>query len=115
MQYAFSHRCQIEAPIETVAEGTQIAIRILVKAQGMERAVEAGLQVAEHRVDPSELRQLLGMSPFDDDRLMNAADLSHSKESGQAVGNHFTGFGQATWVQFAMAAKENVRTVASLT
>lgn len=31
MQYAFSHRCQIEMPIKTVAEGTQApAVRKVV-------------------------------------------------------------------------------------
>ena len=94
MQYPFSHRCQIEAPIETVAEGTQVAIGVLSEAKGMERPVEAGLQVAEHRVDPAKLGQLIGMSPFYDDWLMNAADFSHCTEAGQAVGNNFTTFGQ---------------------
>ena len=93
MPYPFRHRCQIESPIEPIAEGTQVAIRVLIKAEGMERAVEAGLQVAQHRVDPAKLGQLIGMSPFDDDWLMNAADFSHSTETGQAVRNHCTAFG----------------------
>jgi len=92
MQYPFSHRCQIESPIEPIAEGTQVAIRVLIKPEGMERAVEAGLQVAQHRVDPAKLGQLIGMSPFYDDWLMNAADFSHSTETGQAVRNHCTAF-----------------------
>ena len=93
MPYPFSHRCQIESPIEPIAEGSQVAIRVLIKPEGMERAVEAGLQVVEHRVDPAKLGQLIRMSPLHDDRLMNAADFSHSTETGQAVRNHFTAFG----------------------
>ena len=42
MQYPFSHRCQIE----TVDEGTLVAIGDLIEAKGMELSVEAGLQVA---------------------------------------------------------------------
>ena len=93
MPYPFRHRCQIEAPIEPIAEGTQVAIGVLSEAKGMERAVEAGLQAAEHRVDPAKLGQRIRMSPLHDDRLMNAADFSHSAETGQAVGNHFTALG----------------------
>lgn len=59
----------------------------------MDRGVKAGLQIAEHRVDPAKLGQLIGMSPLHDDRLMHAADFSHSTEAGQAVRNHFTAFG----------------------
>ena len=92
MPYPFSHRCQIESPIEPIAEGTQVAIRVLIKTEGMEHPVDAGLQVAEHRVDPAKLELLIWMSPLHDDRLMNAADFSHSTETGQAVGHHFTAF-----------------------
>ena len=46
MPYPFRHRCQIEALVETVAEGTQVAIGVLSEAKGMERPVDAGLQVA---------------------------------------------------------------------
>jgi hypothetical protein len=64
MQYAFSHSCQIETPIESVAEGTEVSIRVLIKAKGMERVFEAGLQVAEYHSDPAELSKSLECRPF---------------------------------------------------
>ena len=36
MPYPFRYRCQIEAPIETVAEVTLVAIGALIEAKGMD-------------------------------------------------------------------------------
>ena len=54
----------------------------------MEGAVEAGLEVAQQRVDPAELRQVAGVLPSSDDGLMAAARRSDGTEAGQAIGEH---------------------------
>ena len=90
MPYPFSHRCQIESPIEPIAEGTQVAIRVLIKPEGMERAVEAGLQVAEHRVDSAEFRQIIRVAATGDHAWMAATSRNHRAEAGQTIGEHRT-------------------------
>lgn len=64
MNHPLSHLSPLKAPVETVLEGTQVAVGVLFESQGVKRAAEAGFQVAEYRVDPAELRQLLGWRPF---------------------------------------------------
>ena len=54
----------------------------------MERAVEAGLEVAQQRVDPAELRQVAGVLPPGDDGLMAAARRGDGTEAGHAIGEH---------------------------
>ncbi len=54
----------------------------------MEGAVEAGVEVAQHRVDPAELRQVAGVLPTGDDGLMAASRRGHGTEAGQSIGEH---------------------------
>ncbi len=54
----------------------------------MEGAVEAGLEVAQQRVDPAELRQVAGVLPTSDDGLMAAARRGDGTEAGQAIREH---------------------------
>ena len=54
----------------------------------MEGAVEAGLEVAQQRVDPAELRQVAGVLPTGDDGMMAAACSGHHTEACQAIGEH---------------------------
>ena len=49
---------------------------------------EAGLQIAEHRVDPLEFRQILGLVATDNRRVVNAPCRGHRSEVGEAVGGH---------------------------
>jgi hypothetical protein len=66
------HRRQREASVEVEAVAAEVAPGVLVKVEGMEGAVEAGLEVAQQRVDPAELRQVAGVLPSSDDGLMAA-------------------------------------------
>ena len=61
---------------------------VLVKVEGMEGAVEAGLEVVQQRVDPAELRQVAGVLPTGDDGFMAAARSADGTEAGQAIGKH---------------------------
>ena len=47
---------QIEAPVEAVGESGKVVARVLAVLQRMECARQRRLQVAQHRVDPLELR-----------------------------------------------------------
>ena len=64
MNHSLGHLYQVEAPVEAIIEGTQLVISVLIKFQGMEGAAEAGFQVAQHRVDPTEFWQFIGWRPF---------------------------------------------------
>jgi len=64
MNHSLSHCCQVEAPVEAVIEGTQIAISILIEFQGMEGASEAGFQVAQYRLIQRNTGSSLGWRPF---------------------------------------------------
>ena len=55
---------------------------------------QAGLEIAEHGVDPLELGQVLGLSPADDGRLMHAACRGYRSEAGQPIGEHGAARGQ---------------------
>jgi hypothetical protein len=85
MNHTFGHCSQVKAPVEAVIEGTQVAIGVLIEFQGMEGAAEAGFQVAEHRVDPTEFWQFIGMASFHDHSLMQATDFCHGAEAGKSI------------------------------
>lgn len=53
-----------------------------------ERAVKAGLEVAEQGVDPAELRHVARVLPTGDDGLMAAARRGDGTEAGLAIGEH---------------------------
>ena len=52
---ALGHGSHGEAPVETEAVATEVAPGVLVEIEGVERATEAGLEVAEQGIDPAEL------------------------------------------------------------
>ena len=56
----------------------------------MEGSTEASLEVAEQRVDPAELRQLVGVLATSDDGLMAATSCDDGSEASQAIRDHCT-------------------------
>ena len=54
----------------------------------MERANEAGLEVAQKGVDPAELGQLDGVFAAGDACLVVAVGCGHGTEACQAIGEH---------------------------
>ena len=79
-----------KASVEAEAVTTQVAPGVLVEIKGVEGAAQAGLEIAEQGVDPTELGQIVGMLPAGDDRLVVAARRGHGTETGQAIGEHLT-------------------------
>lgn len=76
---------QIEAAIEAIGECGEVAVGMLGPGQRVERAVQRGLEIAEDRVDPLELRQFVRLAIPDHDGRMRAACRRHRREAGQAV------------------------------
>ena len=94
MQHSLGHCGEIESPIETVAECTQVTICIFVKPQSVECPAETGLQVAEHRTNPAKFSHLIRMPSIHDYGLMKATHFGHSTEASQPVAYHLTATGQ---------------------
>jgi hypothetical protein len=84
----FGHRRQREASVEAEAVAAELAPDVFVKVEGMEGAVEAGLEVAQQGVDLAELRQLAWVLPTGDDVLVAASRRGHGMEVGQAIREH---------------------------
>ena len=54
----------------------------------MASATETGFEVAQYRVDPTELWQILGFVATHDDGLVLVAGVGHPSKTSQPVGNH---------------------------
>ena len=76
---------QAEAPIETVFEFGQVALRIF-RLKRVIAAAKCGFQIPQHRIDPVKLgffhRRTTAAA---DDRLMSAACLCHRIKTSQTV------------------------------
>ncbi len=91
-------RSQIESAVESVGEGSQVMACVLVVLQRMKSTGQRGLQVAEHCVDPLELRQIAGLESADDQRQVATSSIGHRREAAQPIADHpgarlQTGFG----------------------
>ena len=76
---------QVEATIEAIAEGSEVVLGILAVLQGVEGAGQAGLEVAEHGVDPLELRQVTRLERADHHRHVHTAGIGDCGEAAQTV------------------------------
>ena len=59
----FIHRRHRKEPVEAEALAAEVAPGVLVNVECMEGAVQAGLEVAQQGVDPTELRQVVWVLP----------------------------------------------------
>ena len=94
-------RSQIEPTVEPIGEGGQVMACVLVVLQRMKSTGQRGLQVAEHCVDPLELRQIAGLESTDDKRHVATSSIGHRREAAQPIADHQgtrlqTGFGPIT-------------------
>lgn len=90
------HRRQREAPVETEAVPTEVKPGVLFTFKSVKAAAEGCLEVAQQRVDPAELRQVIGMPPAGDDGLMAAPCRGDRAEAGQTIREHGTVGNQAS-------------------
>src|SRR6516165_4166977 len=76
---------RVEAAVEPVGEAAEIVGRILGEVECLVGTVQGGLQVAEDRIDPVELRQLARLASAHNDPGMRAACLDNTGKARQAV------------------------------
>src|ERR1700759_2323920 len=76
---------QVEPPIEAVDEGAQIVRRVLAVLEGMMRARQRRLEIAEDGVDPLELGRLTRLAAAHDDGQVPATGVEHAGEAPQAI------------------------------
>ena len=67
----------------------------------MKGAAEAGLEVAQQRVQSAELRQVVGVLATGDNRLVVAVGCRHGSEAGQAIGEHLAAGHQMAFGPFS--------------
>src|SRR5438093_3510685 len=85
---ASEDRAQVEASIEQVLNLSEISMRVLLEAEGVIRAGQCGLQVAQDRVDGLERRVPCAGGPAAGDmRLVQDAGASDGGEAAQPVGH----------------------------
>jgi len=63
-------RTQIETSVEAISERSQIPSGVLLKVEGMVRARQTGLEIAENGVDPSKLGNVFRLAAGDNGRKM---------------------------------------------
>lgn len=93
-EHSRTRRAQIESAVEAVGKRGQVAVRILRELECMVAPAQAGLQIAEHGVDPLELGHVLRLAAADDGRSMRPAGGGHGTEAGQLIGEHGAARGQ---------------------
>jgi len=81
-------RPEVESAVESVGESREVLSAILSKGKRVVATRKAGLEIAQDRVDPLELWQVLGLSPGNDGRLMNAAGVGNGVEASQTIRQH---------------------------
>lgn len=84
----------METPIEAIREGGQIARALLGEVERVVRPAEAGLEIAQNGVDPTEFRHIFRLAGADDDSLVLTPRLRHSGKTGQTIGRHDAAGGQ---------------------
>ena len=76
---------QVEAPVEAVGEGAKIAAGVLAELEGLVRAADCGLQIAQDGVDPVELGHVARLALTDNDVGVGTAGVDHTGKAVQAV------------------------------
>lgn len=84
-QQALGQRLEIEPAIKPVGKSSQILLSILCKSKAVVAATQAGFEITQHRVDPLQLRDILGLASRDNGAVMGAAGLRHRIKTSQPV------------------------------
>jgi hypothetical protein len=90
------HLVQVKAVVEAVAEGTEVLTGVLVELEGLVGAAEHGFEIAQHRVDPSELRHIARLTAADDHVRVSAPGIDDAGKAGQPVTAHITAWKQVS-------------------
>lgn len=76
--------------VETIGRGGEIALCILAKLENMVNPGKVRFEVAQHGVEPAELRQLPWFAATDDDHRMRASRIGDAVESMEAIRQDLT-------------------------
>ena len=79
---------EVEAAIGAIGEGGQVALGILAVIQRVDRAGQGCLQIAQHHVDPIELRQVARLGCTHHNGLVHAARIDYCRNAAEAIANH---------------------------
>ncbi len=78
---------EVEATIEAIGDGAEVALGVLAVAKGMVGTAEAAFYVAEDRIYPVEHGQLLGFASANNRGLMHTAGVGDTGKTGQPIGD----------------------------
>ena len=79
---------EVEPTVESVGERTKVAIAVLSVPEGFVGTGHHRLEVAQHSVDPLELRKISGLAKAYDLDTVSAAGFGHRSKTCQAVAEH---------------------------
>jgi hypothetical protein len=79
---------QTEPPIEAIAESPEVLVGVLAELEGLVAAVDQGLEVSQHGVDPSELRHLARQPGSHNDVGVRTSGIDYPGKAAQAVAAH---------------------------
>ena len=85
LQHPICHRYEVESLIKAVTKGAQITVAVFFKAQKVEGAAKTCFYIAQYRVDPAKLRQLVRMTTSYDYRLMVATNFCYGAQAGSSI------------------------------
>src|SRR5690606_6883674 len=79
------HGPEVETRVEAVGEGPEVLASVLAEVERLVAAADHRLEVAQHGVDPCELRQLAGLSPTHDDVGVRTIGIDDAGKAPQAI------------------------------
>lgn len=81
---------EVESTAESVSEASQVRVRVLAELQAVMGAGDRAPEIAQNRVDPVELGQLLWLGTTHHDRHVQALGDRHASKARQSVADHQT-------------------------
>lgn len=72
----------MKPPVEAISEGGQVARAVFGEIKRMIGPAEAGFEVTQDRVEPTELRHLVGFAQADDHGLVVTPGGRHPGKAG---------------------------------
>lgn len=81
---------QVEAPVKAVGEGPEVVVGVLRVLECLVGARQHGLEVAQHGVDPLELRRVSRLALADDFHAVAVAGIGDRGKASQAGAEHIS-------------------------